>query len=152
MSSKPTVLFIDDDSFMLKALLRAAMRLRPDWHYYFSDDSANWQAALPTGVVPDLIVSDYLMPALQGNVLLTQAMALLPETVRVLMTGDTSEDVVSSVSRQAHFVLSKPFNERDFLDLFQSVEQTHRLPVSAEVREMLGNSALLMPLPSWFDS
>lgn len=148
MPTKPVVLFIDDDSFMLKALLRAAMRLRPDWNYYFSDDAANWQAALPDGVVPDLVVSDYLMPALQGDVVLSQAMALLPETVRVLMTGDTSEDVVSSVSRQAHFVLSKPFSEQDLTHLFECIDRLRGLQLPLWLRQQLGQAGNLPVLPA----
>lgn len=148
MPNKPAVLFIDDDSFMLKALLRAAMRLRPDWQYYFSDDAANWQAALPAGVVPDLIVSDYLMPAMQGHVVLAQAMELLPETVRVLMTGDTSEDVVSSVSRQAHFVLSKPFSEQDLTHIFDCIDRLRSLQLPLWLRQQLGQAGNLPVLPA----
>lgn len=148
MPTKPSVLFIDDDSFMLKALLRAAMRQHPDWHYYFSDDAANWQAALPPGVVPDLIVSDYIMPALRGDEVLTQAMALLPETVRVLMTGDTSEDVVRSVSRQAHFVLSKPFSEQDLQQLFECIDRLRRLQLPLWLRQQLGQAGNLPVLPA----
>jgi HD-like signal output (HDOD) protein len=147
MLNKPSVLFIDDDSFMLKALLRAAMRLHPDWHYYLSDDADNWQAALPAGVVPDLIVSDYLMPTLQGDVVLSQAMAQLPEAVRVLMTGDTSEDVVSSVSRHAHFVLSKPFSEHDLLQLFECIERLRSLQLPLWLRQQLGRAGNLPVLP-----
>jgi len=148
MLNKPTVLFIDDDSFMLKALQRAAMRLHPDWHYLLADDATNWQAALPAGVVPDLIVSDYLMPTLQGDVVLGQAMAQLPEAVRVLMTGDTSEDVVSSVSRQAHFVLSKPFSEQDLLQLFECIERLRSLQLPLWLRQQLGRAGNLPVLPA----
>lgn len=148
MPTKPVVLFIDDDSFMLKALLRAAMRLRPDWVYYFSDDASHWQAPLPLGVVPDLIISDYLMPLVQGDEVLAQAMALRPEAVRVLMTGDTSEEVVSSVSRQAHFVLSKPFNEKDLLHLFDCIDRIRSLQLPLWLRQQLGQADNLPVLPA----
>jgi HD-like signal output (HDOD) protein len=148
MANKPIVLFIDDDSFMLKALQRAAMRLRPDWQYFLSVDASNWQAALPAGVVPDLIVSDYLMPELQGDLVLSQAMAILPEAVRVLMTGDTSEDVVSSVSRQSHFVLSKPFSEKDLLHLFDCIDRIRSLRLPLSLRQQLGQAGNLPVLPA----
>jgi len=148
MPAKPRVLFIDDDSFMLKALLRAALRLRPDWTYYLSDDAQHWPSALPEAVVPDLIVSDYLMPDLNGDVVLAQAMALYPQTVRVLMTGDTNEDVVSSVSLQAHFVLSKPFSEQDLQQLFECVDRVRSLQMPLSLRQLLGQADNLPVLPT----
>lgn len=148
MPAKPRVLFIDDDSFMLKALLRAALRLRPDWTYYLSDDAQHWPSALPESVVPDLIVSDYLMPDLNGDVVLAQAMAIYPQTVRVLMTGDTNEEVVSSVSLQAHFVLSKPFSEQDLQQLFDCVDRVRSLQMPLSLRRLLGQADNLPVLPA----
>jgi HD-like signal output (HDOD) protein len=148
MLIKPVVLFIDDDSFMLKALLRAAMRLHPDWHYHLSDNAAHWQAALPAGVVPDLIVSDFLMPDMQGDVVLSQAMLQMPEAVRVLMTGDTSEDVVSSVSLQSHFVLSKPFSEKDLTQLFDCIVRLRQLQLPLQLRQQLGQAGNVPVLPA----
>lgn len=142
------VLFIDDDDFMLRALLRLAKRLRPDWHFFTSSQAAGWQNDVEGQCKLDLVICDYLMPELNGDKVLADVAQHYPGAVRALLTGDTTEDVVCSASRIAHFVLSKPFNERDILQLFVSVELTHSLPVSAQVREMLGNSALLMPLPS----
>jgi len=142
------VLFIDDDDFMLRALRRLARRLRPDWQFFSAADATVWRSAVSPQIKLDLVICDYLMPQINGDKVLSEVAQEYPGAVRALLTGDTTEDVVCSASKIAHFVLSKPFNERDFLDLFQSVEQTHRLPVSAQVREMLGNSALLMPLPA----
>lgn len=142
------VLFIDDDDFMLRALLRLARRLRPDWQFFTAVDANAWRNLVSPAVKLDLVICDYLMPQLNGDKVLAEMAQLYPGAVRALLTGDTTEDVVCSASKIAHFVLSKPFNERDILQLFHSVELTHSLPVSADVRDMLGNSALLMPLPS----
>lgn len=142
------VLFIDDDDFMLRALLRLARRLRPAWQFFTAVDANDWQSAIAPATKLDLVICDYLMPHINGDKVLTEVALSYPGAVRALLTGDTTEDVVCSASKIAHFVLSKPFNERDILQLFQSVELTHSLPVSADVREMLGNSALLMPLPA----
>ncbi|MBU2071584.1 MAG: HDOD domain-containing protein [Gammaproteobacteria bacterium] len=142
------VLFIDDDDFMLRALLRLARRLRPNWQFFTAIDATSWRNAVSASTKLDLVICDYLMPLVNGDKVLAEVAQSYPGAVRALLTGDTTEEVVCSASKIAHFVLSKPFNERDILQLFQSVELTHSLPVSAEVREMLGNSALLMPLPS----
>lgn len=142
------VLFIDDDDFMLRALLRLAKRLRPDWQFFSQSDAMHWRDATQADIKLDLVVCDYLMPQLNGDKVLAEAAAVHPGAIRVLLTGDTTEDVVCNASNVAHFVLSKPFNELDILQVFQSVELSHALPVSAEVRQMLCGSALLLPLPA----
>ncbi|TXH98456.1 MAG: response regulator [Rheinheimera sp.] len=148
MADKPVVLFIDDDSFMLKALLRAALRLRPDWQYFLCEDAQHWPSALPAGVVPDLVISDFLMPDINGDMVLSQVMAVYPQSVRVLMTGDTTEEVVSSVSVQAHFVLSKPFSEHDLLDLCSCIDRLRMLHVPEGLRRKLGTGENLPVLPA----
>ncbi|NRQ42721.1 HDOD domain-containing protein [Rheinheimera sp. YQF-2] len=142
------VLFIDDDDFMLRALVRLARRLRPDWQFFTAVDANAWRSAIAPATKLDLVICDYLMPQINGDKVLAEVALSYPGAVRALLTGDTTEEVVCSASKIAHFALSKPFNELDILQLFQSVELTHSLPVSADVREMLGNSALLMPLPA----
>jgi HD-like signal output (HDOD) protein len=148
MNTKPVVLFIDDDIFMLKALLRAALRLRPDWQYFLCEDAMHWSAALPDGVVPDLVVSDFLMPEIHGDQILSQVMARYPQTVRALMTGDTNEEVVSAVSVQAQFVLGKPFSEYDLKHLFGCIDRLRFLRLPDDLRRKLGSGDNLPVLPA----
>lgn len=148
MTEKPVVLFIDDDSFMLKALLRAVLRLRPGWQYFLCEDAQHWPSAIPPGVVPDLVLSDFLMPDINGDMVLSQVMALYPQSVRVLMTGDTTEDVVSSVSMQAHFVLSKPFSEHDLQQLCNCIDRLRQLQLPDDLRRKLGSGDNLPVLPA----
>lgn len=148
MNMKPRVLFIDDDAFMLKALLRASLRIRPDWQYFLCEDAQHWPSVLPDDVAPDLVVSDFLMPDINGDMVLSQVMAEFPQSVRVLMTGDTTEEVVSSVSVQAHFVLSKPFSDHDLQHLFNCIDRLRALQLPEELRRKLGAGDNLPVLPA----
>lgn len=67
------VLFVDDDSFMLRALLRLAKRLRPEWQFWTEEDGLNWAKSIPHNVNIDLIVCDYLMPDINGDSVLIEA-------------------------------------------------------------------------------
>ena len=75
-------------------------------------------------------------------------MAQMPEAVRVLMTGDTSKDVVSSVSLQSHFVLSKPFSEKDLTQLFDCIVRLRQLKLPLQLRQQLGQAGNLPVLPA----
>ena len=141
------ILFIDDDSFMLKALLRTARRLKPDWQFYLSDDAAAWQVTLPTGLIPDAVFCDFLMPHKNGDVVLEEVEGLFPSAVRILLTGDTAEDVVSRASEVAHFVLSKPFSEDDLNHVFSCLVRLNFLDFNFELRNRLGCNHYFDVLP-----
>ncbi|CAM5215773.1 hypothetical protein [Alishewanella longhuensis] len=79
------VLFIDDDAFMLKALLRTAKRLRPHWLFYGCEQAKDW-VSLAEEIAPlDMIICDYQMPEINGEQVLRQATISYPAAVRVLL-------------------------------------------------------------------
>lgn len=142
-----TVLFIDDDSFMLRALRRLAQRFRPDWNFITTDDASNWQQVLQPDESPALIVCDYLMPNVNGDKVLIDVMNTYPTAIRALLTGDTTAEVVKGLGDEAHFIIAKPFNDEDLKRLFLCVERVEKMDVDEKMRKMLGNVSLLMPLP-----
>jgi len=142
-----TVLFIDDDPFMLKALQRTARRLEPDWLLLCCERSQQWQAQL-TQQIPDLVICDYLMPLSRGDEVLGQVRQQYPLALRVLLTGDASKEVLQSASQNAHVVLGKPFNEADLQLVFQSWRQLKALPLPTTLRAWLGSELQLPALPA----
>jgi HD-like signal output (HDOD) protein/ActR/RegA family two-component response regulator len=144
---KLTVLFIDDDVFMLKALQRTARRAKPHWDFYLCEQAQAWQTALPKGVVPDAVFCDYLMPQKNGDQVLAEIATAIPSSVRVLLTGDTAEDVVTNVSKVTHFVLRKPFAADDVDHVFSCMERLDSLNFSLEIRNKLGRIGYFFALP-----
>lgn len=141
------VLFIDDDIFMLKALLRTARRLEDSWQFFSCDTPLNWQQSMQ-GQVPDLIVCDYLMPGCNGDMLLEQIRQQYPQTLRVLLTGDMTEDVFRSASRCAHFVLGKPYSEQDLQAVFACWRQLAVLALPPAIKTVLSGGLTMPPLPA----
>lgn len=141
------ILFIDDDIFMLKALQRTVRRCRPDYHLWLCDQESAWENALVGGVAPDAVFCDYLMPLKNGDKVLKEIERIYPSAVRILLTGNTTEDVVSSASQVAHFVLSKPFVEEDLNHVFSCLERLNALQFSQDIRNQLGKSDNFFSLP-----
>ncbi len=143
---KATVLFIDDDPFMLKALERTARLLRPDWTILTCHEPKGWQAVLQD-VRPDIVFCDYLMPAYKGDLVLAEFRNQFPHCLRVLLTGDLSEQIISDASRDAHFVLSKPFKNADVDGVFVALTRLLSFNLPDELRAQLTSGLRLPGLP-----
>lgn len=133
---------------MLKATHRLLRRLKPDWEMAFISDPTTWEQHLNPAEPPALILSDLLMPKLQGDALFRQVALRYPSTIRALITGDTSREVPELAGANVHFILPKPFTESDFAYVLDSVERLRDLPISAQARDRLAGLDALPVLPS----
>lgn len=143
---KATVLFIDDDPFMLKALERIARMLRPDWQVLTCAEPKVWQAAC-INVQPDIVFCDFLMPGCKGDKVLAECRAMFPNCLRVLLTGDLSEEIISDASHDAHFVLSKPFQNADIESVFVALSRLLSFNLPDALRAQLTSGLRLPCLP-----
>ena len=100
-----TVLFIDDDDFMLRALRRLAQRLRPDWNFITVDDGSSWQHEIDATRPPHLVVCDYLMPKMNGDKVLAEVMNAYPTSIRAMLTGDATIEVIKGLGDESHFIV-----------------------------------------------
>jgi len=128
---KRRVLFVDDDPNMLGGLKRALHSMREDWEMEFVENGADALAALNKPF--DIVVTDMLMPGMSGLELLNAVQERYPQTLRVLLSGQSDrESILSSVAR-AHQYISKPVDARELKAL---LSQTMALG------DLLENSAL----------
>lgn len=143
---KATILFIDDDPFMLKALERIAWMLRPEWQVLTCDDPQQWTRHC-IDTQPDIVFCDYLMPGRRGDQVLAECRTVLPACLRVLLTGDMSEQIISDASRDAHFVLSKPFHNNDIDAVFAAFCRLRSFTLPDQLRVQLISDLRLPSLP-----
>ncbi|MDA0127130.1 HDOD domain-containing protein [Vibrio sp. MarTm2] len=143
------VLYIDDDEFMLKAASRLLKRLKPEWSITLIQDPTTWRALTDAQAIsPDLVLSDLVMPELKGDELLAQVSQRFPNSIRALITGDTTVDIIALVNNWTHFILPKPFSEKDFAQILICAERLRGLPFSARCRQKLAGIENLPVLPS----
>jgi putative nucleotidyltransferase with HDIG domain len=138
------VLFVDDEPAVLEGLENRLRRLRHRWQMSFALGSA--QALQQLQVAPvDVIVSDMRMPGMDGGQLLDRVREQHPETVRIILSGQTGEDGALRLMPVAHQLLTKPC---DAGALERAIECSAGLQSRRErpdVRQALG---LLKSLPA----
>ena len=95
MTTEPklrTVLFVDDEAYLLSALVRA-FRKYTHWQSLTATSGEQALALLEVQHV-DAIVSDMRMPRMHGSELLDLVGKRYPAICRVMLTGSTSGEII----------------------------------------------------------
>ena len=119
---KPVILCVDDEKVVLDSLWDQITPVLGD--EFICDLCQSGEEALQlveeyqaTGQSLAVIISDMLMPGMKGDELLIRVHSLLPQTVKILLTGQTSFEAVKNAINKARLYryISKPWQEEDFV-------------------------------------
>lgn len=142
--TKKRVLFVDDDVDLLESLKDAMRRYRRVWRVDFAPGGDEALAAL--AVEPaDVVISDMLMPAMDGATLLARVRDGWPTTIRVILSGYARPELLTRAATVAHRFLGKPCNVQELGSL---IERSCALRELTEQTEAYRLSAAAMTLPS----
>ncbi|HYU15650.1 MAG TPA: response regulator, partial [Candidatus Acidoferrum sp.] len=123
---RPRILCVDDEPNVLEGL---SLHLRRRHEVWTATSGADALALLARDGPPEVIISDMRMPGMDGAVFLSKARQLYPETVRLLLTGQT--DLMSAVSAvnqgQIFRFLSKPCPAPFMVQAVTAAVEQHRL-------------------------
>jgi DNA-binding NtrC family response regulator len=117
---KGAVVIVDDEDMVITSI-KAFLQLETDYEIRgFTDPAAAAEYAAQNTV--DVIVSDYLMPKLNGIQLLAKVKEAQPETSRVLLTGHADkQSAIQAINEVALFqYLEKPWDNQQLLLVVQS--------------------------------
>lgn len=104
---KRRILFVDDEPNLLEGLKRMLRPMRQEWDMHFATGGHEALAFLEH-TPADVVVSDVRMPIINGIQLLTEVKQRYPQTVRILLSGQSDEEMTLSAIRPAHQYLAKP--------------------------------------------
>jgi DNA-binding NtrC family response regulator len=128
---------IVDDEEMVVASIQALLELETDCEIHgfnFPDEAALFASRRRV----DVVVSDYLMPKMNGILLLGRIKELQPEASRVLLTGHADkQSAIEAINRVALFqYLEKPWDNQQLLLVVRSGIERARL--FRDLREKVG--------------
>ena len=131
---KPKILCVDDEPRVLEGLQRVLFR---NFDVVTSEGGAAALARLQAGETFEVVVSDMRMPSMNGATLLAEFRKRAPNTVRVLLTGQSElEAAIAAVNEGQIFrFLTKPCSPEVLVPTLESAVAQHRL-VTAE-KELL---------------
>lgn len=123
---EPAVLFVDDEPNILSALQRSLRREPFTVHTAPSGDAG--LEFLRTTPVP-VVISDYRMPAMNGIAFLAQVKQMLPDSVRVILSGFADAQViVDAINKGEVFRFHpKPWDDQELLITIRQCLEHYRL-------------------------
>jgi HD-like signal output (HDOD) protein len=105
---KRTLYVVDDQAPILEVAVMILQMIDPHWEVAgFTDPGEALKAV--KAKAPDLMLSDQVMPGMQGSQLLEEVRAISPATIRIVMSGHVAPNKLTWIT-SAHQYLAKPFD------------------------------------------
>src|SRR5208283_4746248 len=102
-----SVLFVDDEPYVLDGLRRMLHGYRGEWRMKFTTSAS--QALQFLAETPcDVIVTDMRMPDMTGAEFLARVAQLYPQVVRIVLSGMCDRQQSLALAVSAHQFLAKP--------------------------------------------
>ena len=132
MDKNSIILCVDDDSTVLNALRSMmANHFGPEVQVEFAEsgeEALEIEAELRAqGSELGLVISDFMMPGLRGDELLVQLHEKSPNTVKILLTGQSDMSGVKRAINDANLYrfLEKPFLNEDIVLTVRAANRTN---------------------------
>jgi phosphoserine phosphatase RsbU/P len=133
----PRVLIVDDDDLIVRSL-RGLFALETDYEIYdFNEPEKALQEVERRPI--DLVISDFLMPRMNGVDFLKRVRDLQPDAPRILLTGFADkENAIRAINEVGlYHYLEKPWSNEDLLLLVRNAlqQKSLRVQLSQKVSE-----------------
>jgi DNA-binding NtrC family response regulator len=115
-----TIVVVDDEEMVLKSL-ESFLKLATDYRVVVFTSPATALDYIKTSEI-DIVVSDYLMPDMDGLTFLDHVKAIKPEVPRIILTGYADkENAIKAINDVGLFqYIEKPWNNDDLLIILRN--------------------------------
>jgi HD-like signal output (HDOD) protein len=141
------LLFVDDEPRVLQGLQRQLHDMRHEWDMHFvgsSPAALEFMAREPV----EVIVSDMMMPGMDGAQLLGEVLQRHPHVVRLVLSGHTDREAVLRLVGPAHQYISKPCNAEDLRSAIMRALALRDLLANEQLKQLASKVKSLPALPT----
>ena len=139
------ILFVDDEENILHGLRRSLHKMRGEWEMSFALGGENAIQNLDR-MHFDAIISDMRMPGMDGTQLMDQVRKRQPDSLRIILSGETDQLSFARTVGPAHQYLSKPCPSETLINLVQRGIGLRRYIGNDAIRANIGGIETL-PMP-----
>lgn len=141
------LLFVDDEPKVLQGLQRQLYPMRSEWSMNFlggGQQALDFMAAHPV----DVVISDMVMPGMDGSQLLTEVAKRHSSTVRIVLSGHADREAVLRLVGPAHQYLAKPCNAEELRTAIARAVALRDLLCNEQLKQLATRIKCLPSLPA----
>jgi HD-like signal output (HDOD) protein/CheY-like chemotaxis protein len=140
------ILFVDDEPQVLENLRARLRKQRTTWDMTFVASGADALRELVASPF-DVIITDLRMPVMDGAQLLLRVREDHPHTVRIVLSGQTEQEVSRRMAHVAHQFVAKPCEGPDLQQIIERACSLQELLEHPSLREAVGKIGQLPVKP-----
>lgn len=144
-----SIVFVDDAVEILAHLRRTLARKAPSWDMRFLASGKEALESLEAKGC-DVVVSDLIMPEMDGVAFLSAVRTRWPQTIRMVLSADTSPYNHARSSAVAHRFLAKPFSIEDFDTILAQMQALQHLMQQEGLITLVAGLQRLPSLPELY--
>jgi HD-like signal output (HDOD) protein len=143
------ILFVDDEPNVLEGLQRMLRPMRHEWETAFAEGGPAALELLETRPF-DVIVSDMRMPGMDGSTLLAEVRRRHPQTIRIVLSGQSEQEVNMKSVGLAHQYLSKPCDAESLKETIGRACALRDLMISEPLQLLISQMESLPSIPALY--
>lgn len=143
------ILFVDDERSVLDGLRRMLRPFRDEWSVFTADTGEQALDMLKKADI-DVVVSDMRMPRMDGAQLLRHVADQYPDTIRMVLTGHSSNEAFLRSVGPTHQVLTKPCPPDVLIDTLRRAVLLRSRLNSPNLRKLVSEIDKLPSLPALY--
>ena len=143
------VMFVDDEPQVLRGITRMLDCADVDWEIETAGGGAEALEMLESDPV-DVLVSDMMMPGMDGSQLLEQVADRFPGVVRIILSGQATRESVYRAVKPMHQYLSKPCEADVLLETISRACALRATLNKVNAHDLLQGDLKLPSLPSLY--
>ncbi len=140
------ILFVDDEPMVLTGLKRSLHPMRAEWEMVFAAGGEEALAAIDRQTF-DIIVTDMQMPGMDGAQLLEEVQRRSPQTLRMVLSGQSDRETILRSVNPAHQFISKPCEGEELKSRLTRAFALKDLLQNPDLRELVTKLDYLPSLP-----
>lgn len=144
-----SVLFVDDEPRILEGLNRMLRSMRSEWRMEFAPSGQAALAAVKREPF-DIVISDMNMPGMNGAQLLSEVKRLRPESIRIVLSGHVTNELILQAVGAAHQYLTKPCSPETVKETIDRIYGLRELVRNGQLRARVSGMHSLASLPTLF--
>ncbi|MFT4729111.1 MAG: HD-like signal output (HDOD) protein/CheY-like chemotaxis protein [Granulosicoccus sp.] len=145
-----SVLFVDDDPNILSGLKRMLRHMRHEWNMEFFDNGTD-ALAFHKNAPCDVIVSDMLMPGMDGVELLSTVRDLYPESIRIALSGRSDSNMIYRCIKHAHQYIAKPSDADELVETINRACKLQDHLTDTRLKSLISNLTSLPIMPESYE-